>query len=84
MAMAKCECCGNEYEGAFSVVMRGEEHHFDSFECAIHMLAPKCVNCGMRVIGHGVEEGERVFCCAHCARVAGVGKLKDHVDEAVA
>jgi hypothetical protein len=28
---------------------------FDSFECAIHMLAPVCPHCGCRVIGHGVE-----------------------------
>jgi len=25
-----------------------------------------------RVIGHGVEHGDRIFCCAHCAEKSGV------------
>jgi hypothetical protein len=31
------------------------------------------------VIGHGVEEGDTVFCCAHCAQQEGVAGLRDHV-----
>jgi hypothetical protein len=45
---------------------------FDSFECAIQKMAPVCVHCRCRVIGHGVEQGDRIFCCAHCAEMAGV------------
>ena len=40
---------------------------FNSFECAIHVLAPTCVHCGMRIIGHGLEMSGRMFCCNHCA-----------------
>ena len=40
--MATCEVCGNEYEMAFEVVAAGERHVVDSFECAIHRLAPVC------------------------------------------
>src|SRR3982750_4782986 len=40
--MSKCECCGNEYDKTFNVPMAGKTHVFDSFECAIHMLAPTC------------------------------------------
>jgi hypothetical protein len=40
MSMATCETCGNDYDKAFNVVMKGETHTFDSFECAIHALAP--------------------------------------------
>jgi len=29
---------------------------FDSFECAIHALAPTCENCGIRIVGHGLEK----------------------------
>ena len=43
--MPLCEVCGNDYDKAFSVTMAGEEHTFDSFECAIHQLAPKCAHC---------------------------------------
>ena len=40
--MAKCEACGNDYDKSFQVVMQGKSHVFDSFECAIHTLAPSC------------------------------------------
>jgi len=75
--MAKCEHCGNEYDKAFTLTAGGVSHTFDSFECAIHNLAPVCAHCGCRVIGHGVEDGGAVYCCAHCARRAGVAGLQD-------
>lgn len=75
--MAACEVCGNEYDRAFEVRMAGQSHTFDSFECAIHRLAPTCGHCGCRVIGHGVEAGDQVFCCAHCAVSQGQSGLRD-------
>ena len=77
MSMAQCEVCGNDYEKSFEVIMAGRKHVFDSFECASHALAPKCANCGCRVIGHDVQEGERIFCCAHCAKQAGEQGVRD-------
>jgi hypothetical protein len=55
----------------------GRTHTFDSFECAIHTLAPKCEHCGVRIIGHGLEKSGRMFCCDHCAEQAGVTELRD-------
>ncbi len=76
--MAKCEVCGNEYDKAFQVTLPGDQPHvFDSFECAIHKLAPVCDHCGCKIIGHGVQAGERMFCCAHCARHEGEQALTD-------
>ena len=69
--MAKCEICGNDYDRALEIIVEGESHVFDSFECAIQGLAPPCPHCGCRVIGHGVEQKGQIFCCVHCARVAG-------------
>ena len=40
--MPKCEVCENDYDKAFEIVVGGERHIFDSFECAIHALAPVC------------------------------------------
>jgi hypothetical protein len=75
-----CEVCGNHYDKLFTVTTPdGEEHRFDSFECAIHALAPRCEHCGCRVIGHGVEAHGRTFCCAHCAALAGEQGLRDRV-----
>lgn len=78
MPSAQCEVCGNDYEGAFQVIKDGETHTFDSMECAIQALAPECTHCGCRVIGHGVQKGDQIFCCAHCASKAGVQGIKDH------
>jgi hypothetical protein len=77
--MARCDVCGNDYDKAFTVTMDGEEHTFDSFECAIHALAPTCNHCGCKVIGHGVEQDGVIFCCASCAHHAGVAGLHDRV-----
>jgi hypothetical protein len=77
--VAQCEVCGNEYDRPLEITFDGGQHVFDSFECAIHALAPTCPHCGCRVIGHGVQAGERVFCCAACAQAADVEGLVDRV-----
>jgi hypothetical protein len=42
---ATCEVCGNTYDKTFTIVAHdGGEHVFDSFECAIHALAPRCAS----------------------------------------
>lgn len=75
--MANCEVCGNDYDKAFQVVMGGSTHVFDSFECAIHALAPRCAHCGCRIVGHGAEANGTFYCGAHCAQKAGVKGLDD-------
>jgi nitrite reductase/ring-hydroxylating ferredoxin subunit len=75
--MAKCEQCGNDYDKSFEVRMGGRTMIFDSFECAIAALAPVCPHCGCRIVGHGVQHGDGIFCCAHCARHEGVKGLVD-------
>jgi hypothetical protein len=77
--MAVCEVCGNDYDKSFEVTTGGTTHVFDSFECAIHSLAPTCAHCGCRVIGHGVEADGTIFCCAYCAQHEGVRDLVDRV-----
>ena len=77
--MARCEVCGNDYEMSFEVHAAGVVHVFDSFECAIHRMAPRCEHCGCTVIGHGVEGDGRFFCCAHCAKEEGMSGIADHV-----
>ena len=57
---------------AFSVTVPGEDSYtLDSFKCAIHALAPVREYCGVEVIGHVVEADGSVYCCAHCASMAG-------------
>ena len=77
--MAQCEVCGNEYDKAMEITVAGESHVFDSFECAIHAIAPQCEHCGVKIVGHGIEADGRMFCCAHCASRAGVEGVSDRV-----
>jgi hypothetical protein len=80
--MARCETCGNDYDKAFQVTMGTTTHTFDSFECAIHALAPTCKTCGIRIVGHGLEKEGTFFCCEHCAEKAGVTGLRDRIGAA--
>src|SRR2546423_11023062 len=60
------------------VAAGGSRHTFDSFECAIHKLAPVCDHCRCKIIGHGIEANKTFYCCANCARLAGVTEVRDH------
>jgi hypothetical protein len=75
--MAICDVCGNDYDKAFTVTRTGRTQTFDSFECAIHAMAPTCEHCGCRIVGHGLEADGVMFCCAHCAKHAGVAGMRD-------
>jgi len=75
--MAVCEVCGNSYDKSFELIAGGTHHVFDSFECAIQAVAPRCSHCGCRIIGHGMEAGTEFYCCAHCAEQAGTDGMKD-------
>jgi hypothetical protein len=77
-ANARCEVCGNEYAGAFAIIIAHERHVFDSFECAIHALAPECAHCGCKIVGHGMQVDAAFYCCAHCAGAHGIRELRDH------
>ena len=75
--MAVCDVCGNDYDKTFQVTMRGKTGTFDSFECAIHAMAPTCAHCKCRIIGHGVEVKGTMYCCGHCAHKAGAAEIRD-------
>lgn len=76
-----CEVCGNTYDKMLTIFSDNKRHKFDCFECAIHALAPLCAHCGVRIVGHGLEENEKFYCCAHCARSAGQHHFVDRISE---
>lgn len=78
--MATCYTCGNEYDKAFTVTTAdGTSMTFDSIECAAQEIAPICEQCGVRILGHGLEADGRFYCCDNCAEKAGVEGLNDRV-----
>jgi DNA-directed RNA polymerase subunit RPC12/RpoP len=80
--MAVCATCGNDYDKAFTVNWSGRSDTFDSIECAAAKLAPQCAHCGCRILGHGTEVGETMYCCAHCARESGHSDVADRQPQA--
>lgn len=78
--MAQCEVCGNDYDKAFELIQSGKSHVFDSFECAIHALAPICSHCGCKIVGHGMEANGEFYCCAHCAKQSGTPSMRDRTE----
>jgi hypothetical protein len=68
--MTLCASCGNDYEKSFTVTMDRQSYDFDCFECAINKLAPMCQCCGCKIIGHGIESDNYLYCCSHCLRKA--------------
>ncbi|MFT0851009.1 hypothetical protein VRY85_09525 [Achromobacter sp. F4_2707] len=78
--MAICDSCGNDYDKSFQITLSGQTYTFDSFECAIHKMAPRCEHCHVPIIGHGLEQSGRMFCCAHCAGQQNVTQLRDRVN----
>lgn len=75
--MDACDTCGNTYDKTFTVTSEDRSGTFDSFECAVEAMAPRCSHCGCRILGHGVEADGAIFCCAHCARAVGEHELVD-------
>lgn len=83
--MPTCDTCGNDYERAFHVTTHDDRQlTFDSIECAAHQVAPRCSHCACVILGHGIQAGEEIFCCAHCARHAGSAGARDNVTAGVA
>ena len=77
--MGVCVSCGNDYDKSFEIELGGKSYTFDCFECAIHVLAPTCAHCGVRIIGHGTEADNSFFCSAHCAAEFGLAGLRDRI-----
>lgn len=67
---SRCEVCGHDSDRPIRIMQSGRQHVFDTFECAIHAMAPACGNCSVRIIGHGVERDAKAFCSIHCSDTA--------------
>ncbi len=71
--MSYCAVCGGESDRVFSIATAaGHVYTFDTFECAIDRLAPRCACCGIRIIGHGIAKQKSIFCGSHCAQYLGI------------
>ena len=74
-----CEVCGNSQGQCFEVRLGGERHIFDSFECAIHALIPRCAYCSCQIVGHGVQFGNEIYCSYQCANDNSIRDFEAHI-----
>ena len=80
--MKNCEVCRNQYDKSMTIIVGDKRHVVDCFECAIHLLAPRCEFCGCTIIGHGMEAEGSFYCCAHCAKEDGHRGVSDRTESA--
>jgi hypothetical protein len=74
--MGRCTVCGHETDQSFTVTTtEGRNFIFDSFECAIDRLAPRCACCGIRIIGHATVSDGSLFCGVHCSQLLGINSF---------
>jgi hypothetical protein len=68
----------NDYDKAFQVSMKARPIPSTASSArSTRWLC--CENCGIRIVGHGLEKDGTFFCCDHCAEVRGVTGLRDGV-----
>jgi hypothetical protein len=72
---AVCEVCGSQ-AGCFEVHLGGEKHVFDSFDCAMRGLMPKCSLCGGMILGHELQVGNESYCSYACASLSPVVEVE--------
>jgi hypothetical protein len=63
---ARCEVCGFATRSGIRIIAGGVTHLFDSYQCAIHRLAPECEHCGCRILGRPLEVQQRPYCSPEC------------------
>ncbi len=79
--MGICSVCANESARTFDVMYEGGILTFDSFQCAIHRLAPICSHCDCAILGHVVESSAAIYCCVQCAHSAQEKGLERGADD---
>lgn len=65
---SRCDNCGINIEKDYILYINGTEYTFDSFECAINFVAPRCSNCNSVVMGRGIKAAGEVFCSTSCSQ----------------
>lgn len=66
---ARCVNCGLNIEKDYILFINGTEFTFDSFECAVNFVAPRCANCNTIIMGRGVHTGGEIYCSPTCSHL---------------
>jgi hypothetical protein len=63
----KCLNCGSSIEKDYILFINGAEYSFDSFECAVNFVAPRCSHCQSVIFGTGLKDAGVMFCNTTCS-----------------
>jgi hypothetical protein len=64
----RCMNCGLNIEKDYILYINGTEFTFDSFECAINFVAPRCTHCNSIILGRGTKQSDDIFCSPQCRK----------------
>lgn len=64
----ECENCGQKHDNPLLIIKNGKEHTFDSFECAISFIAPRCFHCNQIILGKETQHEGESYCSVACSR----------------
>ena len=64
---ARCVNCGLNIEKDYILFINGTEFTFDSFECAVNFVAPRCARCNAIIMGRGTHHTDEIFCSPLCS-----------------
>lgn len=67
---ARCINCGLNIEKDYILFINGKEFIFDSFECAINFVAPRCAHCNSVIVSREIRHSDEIFCSASCSEEA--------------
>ena len=65
---ARCVNCGSNIEKDYILFVNGAEFVFDSFECAVNFVAPRCSACNSIIMGKVIHRADEIFCSANCSK----------------
>lgn len=68
MEETRCLNCGENIEKDYILFINGTEYTFDSFECAVNFMAPRCTCCNSVIMGQGVHMEGEIYCTKDCAQ----------------
>lgn len=63
---ARCEKCGLNIEKDYILFINGKEFTFDSYDCAVNFVAPRCAHCNSIIAHREIKHREEAYCSQYC------------------
>ena len=61
-----CDVCNSELKTAIKVHYKNKYYHFDTIQCLITKLSPRCITCNCIIFGKQILSDNFIFCSNEC------------------